>query len=650
MLSKSAKHHAPRLRWASLLGLASLASLALATLAQGRGEAPTRVDAREVRGVDGRMIPIVPSKGGATAVVFYSTECPISNEYSPILKAIAEGQPSGRFAMVGVCVDPDLSADDVARHAREFGLKFPIAQDREGTLARLLGAKVTPEAFVLDDSGAVRYRGRVDDTYPARGKRKANPSTSDLKDAIAAVLAGKDVAVDHAEAIGCPIPEPIKPALKPTFSKDVASILQKNCQQCHRAGQVGPFPLVTYDQARKRAVDLSNVVVDRRMPPWKPDPKVGPALKHSKALSDDEIAIIAAWAEAGAPEGDKADMPAPPTYRDGWALGDPDLILEPSEDFAIPAEGDDIYRCFVIPTNLPEDRYIAAVEYQPGNRKVVHHILTYVDTSGQGRKRDEADPGPGYTCFSGPGIEVHGDLGGWAPGNDPAFLPDGVGRVLPSKGDVVMQLHYHPSGKPETDRTRIGIYFAKKPVKQILHWNYAVNPLLYIPAQSKNFEADAGWKDPGFGWKVPVDVTALAVTPHMHRLGRDMTMTATFPDGREQDLIKIGDWDFNWQNTYYFEKPIEFPKGTIVKVRAHYDNPTKAAVKWGEATTDEMCIGFLAIVQKGQDLTQPGQKDELRQILDEQDKERGEYFREVGEKMKKAGEKKKAEGEAAKKN
>ena len=638
MLSKSATLTAA-------LGLVSLAGLALATAGPGRAEVPGRVDAREIKGVDGRAIPLVPARGGATAVVFYSTECPISNEYSPTLRAIAEGQDSGRFTMVGVCVDPDLSADDVARHAREYGLKFPIALDRDGSIAARFGAKVTPEAFVLDDGAAVRYRGRVDDTFPARGRRKANPQTNDLKDAIAAVLAGKAVEVDHAEAVGCPIPKPAKVAAKPTYSKDVAPILQDNCQQCHRPGQVGPFSLVSYEQARKRADDISNVVLDRRMPPWKPDPKVGPAFQHSKALSDDEIATVAAWAEAGAPEGDKADLPPAPTYRDGWALGDPDLVLEAAEDFAIPAGGDDIYRCFVIPTNLPEDRYIAAIEYQPGNRKVVHHVLAYVDTSGKARKLDEADPGLGYSCFSGPGVEIHGDLGGWAPGMEPSFLPDGVGRSLPSQSDVVMQVHYHPGGKAEADRTKIGIYFARKPVKQILHWNAAIKFDLAIPPRSKNFEAEAGWKDPRGGWTIPVDVTALAVTPHMHQLGRDMTVTVTFPDGKDMDLIRIGDWDFNWQNNYYFEKPIDLPKGSVLKVRAHYDNPTEKLVKWGEATTDEMCIGFLAVVQKGQDLTKPGEKDELQLIFDKQREERQEEARKYREAMKK----KKAEAEAAKK-
>ena len=637
------------------MGLASLATLALATGA--RGDAPSRPPVREVWTVDGKALPIVPPAGGATAVVFYSTECPISNAYSPTLNAIVEGHPADRFAMVGICVDPDLSTVDVAKHAKEFGLKFPVALDRDGSIASKLGVKVTPEAVVFDSDGKVRYLGRIDDTYAARGKRRATSSTSELKDAVAAVLAGKDVANDRVEAVGCPIPVAPKAALKPTFAKDVAPILQKNCQQCHRPGQVGPFPLTTYEQARKRAGDIAGQVLDRKMPPWKPDPTVGPALKHSKALSEDEIAIIAAWAESGTLEGDPADVPAPPVYRDGWALGDPDLILEASEDYALPAKGDDIYRCFVIPTNLPEDKYISAIEYQAGNRKVVHHILAYVDTTGQGRKRDEADPGLGYSCFSGPGIEIHGDLGGWAPGNEPAFLPEGVGRILPSKADVVMQVHYNLSGKPETDRTRIGLYFARKPIKQILHWNAALNMTMKVPAGAANHEVEAGWKNPEFGWKVPADVTALAVTPHMHLLGKDMTMTVTFPDGRDLDLIRINDWDFQWQNTYYFDKPIDLPKGTILKVKAHYDNSAAnprnpksppQAVGWGEATTDEMCIGFLAVVKKGQDLTQPGEKDDLGEIFRQQYEERRKKGEEYRKKMMEEAKKKQAEAAKAK--
>jgi hypothetical protein len=308
-------------------------------------------------------------------------------------------------------------------------------------------------------------------------------------------------------------------------------------------------------------------------------------------------------------------------------------------EYEVPADGSDVYRCFVIPTNLTEDRYVAAVEYQPGNRRVVHHMLGYIDTTGKARKRDEGDDGPGYTCFSGPGIEIHGDLGGWAPGNEPSRLPEGVGRLLPRGADVVVQVHYHPSGKPETDRSRIGVIFSKTPIRQTMQWSLAGKFDLKIPPGESNYEAKAQWR-------IPVDVEALAVTPHMHMIGRDMRMWVTFPDGRDQDLIIIPDWDFSWQNTYYFEQPLTLPQGSVLKLIAHFDNseqnprnPNKPPklVKFGEGTNDEMCIGFIALTKKGQDLTQPGDKDDLRQIIDKD-------FEELRQKVRKSREGARGEG------
>ncbi|MGE5756684.1 MAG: peroxiredoxin, partial [Planctomycetaceae bacterium] len=347
---------------------------------------------------------------------------------------------------------------------------------------------------------------------------------------------------------------------------------------------------------------------------------VGPKFKHDRSLSRVAIALILAWADAGAPEGDPAQAPPLPELHDDWTLGTPDLVLELPEEFQVPASGDDIYRCFVIPTDLPRDVAISAIEYRPGNRRVVHHMLSYVDRSGQARKRDAADPGPGYQCFSGPGIEVHGDLGGWAPGNEPSRLPDGIGRILPSKADVVVQIHYHPSGKPEADRSRIGLHFARAPIKRTLQWGLVGNFGFQLPEGQKDVEVKGEWT-------IPVDVEALAVTPHMHLLGRDILMSVRYPDGRTEDLIKIPDWDFNWQGTYYFEEPIALPKGTVLKVVSHFDNsednprnpnhPPKH-VTFGEATTDEMCIGFIALTKKDQDLTRPGEVDDLRTILHQQ--------------------------------
>ena len=614
--------------------LAALLGLTIGLpMTTARADGPTPIPIRSVRGLDGKSIGLEAPEGGATALVLYSSECPISNGYSPTLNELVDAFPASRLTLVGLCVDPDLGDEQLVEHAREYGLKFPVARDRDGSIAARLGAKVTPEAFVIDHTGAIRYHGRIDDQYADRGQRNAHPEHADLRGAIEAVLAGRPVAAPYVEAVGCPLPEPVAAArTEATYTRDVAAILQRNCQVCHRPGQVGPFPLMTYEQARKRADDVAAVVEDRRMPPWKPVPGVGPAFKHDKSLSADAIDTLVAWAEAGAPEGDPADLPPPRDFPEGWTLGTPDLVLEPAGEFAIPASGDDIYRCFVIPTDLPADVDLSAIEYRPGNSRVVHHLLAYIDTSGQARRRDSADEGPGYSCFSGPGIEVHGDLGGWAPGNEPNFLPEGVGRKLPRKADVVVQVHYHPSGKPETDRTRLGLYFSKSPIKQVLHWSWAANPRMKLPAGASNTEIQAKWT-------APVDLIGYAVTPHMHLLGRDMSMAIIAPDGRRQELVRIDDWDFNWQNTYYFREPVEIPKGSTLEVVAHYDNSAgnprnpndpPEDVKWGEATTDEMSIGFLGVTMKGQDLTRPGARDELADIFRKQMEDERKKYEERG--------------------
>ncbi len=589
-----------------------------------------KVELRPVHGPDGKLVELKAPAKGASVLVFYSSECPISNAYSPTLNRLAAEFPPDRARIVGVCVDPDLTNDEIKTHAKDFALKFPIIRDRNGALAARLGATVTPEAFVVDDAGRVRYHGRIDDQFIGRRKANAVPATNELRDALQAVLSAREVAVEHVEAVGCPLPEQAKPTEPPTYNGQVALLLQKHCQECHRKGQVAPFALDTYEQARKRAADISAVVEDRAMPPWKPVPGIGPKFQHSRALDKSAIATIAAWAAAGAPLGDPSTAPAPARFPEDWVLGTPDLIVQPAEEFSIPAEGQDIYRCFVVPTNLPKDVYLTAIEYQPGNRKVVHHMLAFVDTSGKAREKDAQEPGPGYTCFSGPGVEIHGDLGGWAPGNEPSRLPDGIGRAMPKGADVIIQVHYHPDGKPETDRSRIGLHFARTPIKQTLHWNAAIDHGLNIPAGASAHESRAAWP-------VPVDLVAHAVIPHMHLLGRDIQMSVTFPDGRTEDLVKIADWDFAWQNTYYFDKPMDLPKGSVVKVVAHFDNskdnpknPNRAnpiPVHWGEATTDEMNIGFIAVTKKGQDLTLPGAKDDLHDIFQKQRKEFEEEMR-----------------------
>ena len=601
-------------------------SLLLAGLVLGlpaRGE-PARqpLQLKSAHGLDGMTVELNAAKGEFLAVMVYSTQCPIANASCQELARLAGEFQSRHVRFVGLCVDPDLEKTEVAGHAREFGIAFPVVQDKSGKIARELGAKCTPEAIVLNDQGRIEYQGRIDDQFHERLKRNVKPEKHELADALTALTSGRPVPVAFAPAVGCPLPEP-KPAAKvPTYAREISRMIQKNCQECHSKGQIGPFPLETYEHARKRASDLAEVTGRKTMPPWKADSSFGQRLKHDRSLSSEVIQAFADWAEAGAPLGDISEMPAPVTFPTDWKLGTPDLVLQMPESFEVPATGADVYRNFVLPTNLPGDVYISAIEFKPENRTVSHHMLGWVETMGEARKKDEMEPGPGYISYVGAGVKTQGDLGGWAAGRGPTVLPEGIGYALPAKADVILQMHYHPSGKVEKDRSQVGLYFSKKPIKATLQRTTSANFKFTIPAGAKAHELKAEWI-------IPVDVVAHGASPHMHLIGKSMTMTAQLPDGRVVDLVRVPDWDFNWQTSYEFQQPLELPKGTIVKVVAHYDNSSEnrnnpnnppKEMKWGPATTDEMCVGFIMLTKKGQDLTRPGEKNDFNEIIQDSQK------------------------------
>jgi mono/diheme cytochrome c family protein len=390
----------------------------------------------------------------------------------------------------------------------------------------------------------------------------------------------------------------------PTFDKDIAPIVFKNCAVCHRTGEVAPFSLLTYHDVSKRAKQIARVTGGGIMPPWKAEAGFG-EFSNDRHLTPQQIAVIQQWVSSGAAEGDAADLPATPKFPEGWTLGTPDVVLEPDEDYTLAAEGGDLYRCFVIPTKLAEDHYISALEVRPGNRKVVHHVIVHFDTTGRARELDALDPGPGYTSFGGVGFKSSGMIGGWAPGNYPSFLPDGIGRFLPKNADLVVQVHYHRSGKVETDRTKVALYFAKGPVDKRIRSRPLAKLALRIPAGDSNYVVHASMP-------VLFNVTAYRVTPHMHLLGREMKVTATLPDGTLVPLVHVQNWDFNWQTGYDFKTPLRLPAGSRVDLEARYDNSSgnpvnpnnpPRLVTWGEQTTDEMCIAFLSFTLDSEHLT-----------------------------------------------
>jgi hypothetical protein len=278
------------------------------------------------------------------------------------------------------------------------------------------------------------------------------------------------------------------------------------------------------------------------------------------------------------------------------------LIVEMPEEYVVAAEGEDDYRHFVIPYRSDKHLFVEAVDVRPGNRSVVHHVIAYVDKSGKARELDAADPGPGYTRFGDVGFDVASVLGGWAPGNLPMKTPPGTGRWLPDQCDIVLQVHYYRNGVVERDRTKIGLYFSKNKQPVPVRGDMAINNKFVVPAGAKNYEvrAERKIKEPSY---------LFSVTPHMHLIGETMKVTAHLPDGSELPVIKVDDWDFNWQATYHFRQLQYLPAGTIVKLVATFDNSAENPnnpndppknVGWGEKTTDEMCIAFLGLLHESE--------------------------------------------------
>ncbi|MBI1845757.1 MAG: ascorbate-dependent monooxygenase [Candidatus Rokubacteria bacterium] len=394
--------------------------------------------------------------------------------------------------------------------------------------------------------------------------------------------------------------EPARPAEEPvTFGDQISRVLQAHCQTCHRPEGGAPFSLLTYQDAYLWRQQIHVATQARRMPPWKPVAGHGD-FAEVRRLSDTDLALIARWVKAGAPEGDPARLPPPRTFPPTWTLGQPGLVLEMDEAYTVAAGAGDVYRCFTLPTRYSYDLYLSAVEVIPGNKKIVHHVLTYLDTTGASLALDRADPGPGYTCFGGPGFAATGGLGGWAPGAPPLVMPSDVGVFLPAGARVVAQVHYNNrSERAETDRTRIGLHFIRQPVDKRLRVVPVLNRGFVIPAGAARHEVRASWTVP-LAW----NLHTIGIAPHMHLLGREMKVTATYPDGTVRPLIYIDDWDFNWQGAYTFARPIPLPGGTRIDVQAIYDNsadnprqPNRPPrpVGWGEGTTDEMCIAFLRV-------------------------------------------------------
>ena len=538
------------------------------------------------------------------AFVFLSTECPVSNGYVPTLNALRT-EFADRLDFFGVVADPAVTRTAAAKHFAEYKAAFPVLFDASGLLATALKPSHVPQAFVLDRDGRLAYRGAIDNAWEAIGRRRPKAEKTYLADAIAAAVDGKAVAVAETTPVGCVIELP--PAkgekAKVTYARDIAPIIQARCLNCHREGQVAPFALADYDQTAKRAKQIVRVTQDRVMPPWIPAPGQHKFVGE-RWLTDRELDLFQTWAETGRAKGDDADLLPTPKFAAGWRLGEPDLIVKMAEPFSVPADGPDLLQNFVLPLDIPEDRLVAAVEFHPGNKRVCHHAVLFLDDSGTARKLDKATPEPGYANFGGPGFLPSGALGGWSVGNTPRPLPNGMGRYLKKGSDLVVQMHYHPTGKKEVDQSEVGLYFVKKPVAESLKEPAKLVGSIWLA----NYEMDIPAGEKGYkratSYTLPKEVIMVGVVPHMHLLGKSMKVTATTPDKSVKTLIDIPNWNYNWQDEYYYERPFKLPAGTRLDVEAVFDNsagnPSNPSspprrVTWGDGTTDEMLFCFFLL-------------------------------------------------------
>ncbi|HZT80115.1 MAG TPA: redoxin domain-containing protein, partial [Gemmataceae bacterium] len=572
--------------------LPALAAVAALAAAPERDRPPARLSLPDPAG----KVHALPGPGEARAVVLFFTavECPNAVRYLPRVAELHKACSGRGVRFLALYPNALDGKDEIAKQAGDFKLPFPALLDADQRAADAYGVTVTPTAVLLDAAGKVRYRGAVDDNKAERLAGKHY-----LRDALDAVLAGKEVAVRETEPAGCTIQRKLAESKQPTvtYASHVGRILHAKCASCHRPGQVGPFSLLTYDQARRWATNIKAYTQSGAMPPWKP---VNRGTFHGERwLPQEEIDLLARWADAGAPLGDPARVPPPPKFPDGWRLGQPDLVLE-ADEYEVAAEGSDEYRCFVLDPKLTRNRHVTAVEFLPGNPRIVHHAMTYIDLTGASVKLLGKDGKPGYSSRgTGPGFVPLGDLGGWGPGGMPIQWPEGMGRLLPRGSRIVLEVHYHKSGKPEKDRTRLGLHFARGPVKQRVRSTVVLNLRFRIPPGEKRHQVDAEWE-------VPDDLHAVAIQPHMHLTGREIKVTALLPDKTEKVMVHVKDWDFNQQELYQFQKPFALPAGTKVRLTAWFDNsadnpnnPNKPPkmLRFGEQTTDEMCVAYINYVR-----------------------------------------------------
>jgi thiol-disulfide isomerase/thioredoxin len=529
----------------------------------------------------------------ALVVVFLCTECPLARQYGPKLGEMAEKYADKRVQFVAIDSNQTDTLAEIEHFQRVHKIGFPILRDPANKIADELGARRTPEVFLLDQSRVVRYWGRIDDQFGI-GYARNKPNNRYLQEALDAILEGRSIQTAAVESVGCRINRVNRqPKGEVTYANQIAPLLQSRCVACHQTGEIAPFPLTSYADASGWADTIREVVESRRMPPWFANPKYG-KFSNDCRLSDDERRLLCTWIDNGAPEGTLAVRQAElrnPEFASGWRIPKPDLVVRMPKPFKVRATGIVQYQYFTIDPGFKHDVWVRASEGHAGNAAVVHHMVLFFVPPEQKEPRPE-DP-------------LFRTIGSFAPGTPAMIPPEGVSRRIPAGSRLVFQMHYTPNGSEQFDQSEVGLVFDDpKEVRKELKMGAVVNFAFLIPPGESNFRLDA---DDDFD----EDTLIYAMLPHMHFRGKSFRYTAVYPGGKREILLDVPRYDFNWQNVYWLAEPKLMPAGTRLVCEASFDNSAdnlanpdpSRPVHWGDQTWDEMMVGSYYYCPANQDFS-----------------------------------------------
>ncbi len=591
------------LKYLSICLLLGLATAAGVVLSQDAGDeledvrqAPRLVDPRAHN--IGRLIPDLEftdteGKAGklsdykdkqALVILVTNKGCPICKKYAPVINEIVQAYSGKNVAFLLLNPMENESVDECKDAIGRYGFTARYVPDPKGVIAKALKVNSTGDCFVLDAARTLRYRGAVSDQF-GLGYNLDEPRFNYLTDAIEAVLAGREVAVPATWAPGCLLElEAVAASGEITWHNRVSRIVQDNCQECHRAGENGPFELMTYADVKANRTMIKRQVKNKLMPPWFANPEHG-EFSNDRSLSDEDREALIGWIDNGCPEGDAKDAPLPRKFTEGWKIGEPESVLQIAEPITVPAKGKVEYQYVKVKTSFDEDKWVQAMEIRPSAPQVVHHVLIFLKyPRNHPRASEQPDDRGGLAGY----------FMGMVPGQGEIVFPEGMGKFLPKGAEMTFQIHYTPNGEEVQDQPRLGLIFCKEKPKKEVTTTGVSNVFFEIPAGADNHEVKAIHI-------AQQDMRVLSLMPHMHVRGKAYKYVAKLPSGEEITLLDIPRYDFNWQLVYVLREPIDLPKGSKIYATGWYDNsdknpanpdPTKK-VGFGEQTWQEMQIGYV---------------------------------------------------------